>query len=126
MLRFLLPLFAGFFFAGASAFTAAWSRRWGDSGGRLASALLRNLLGIPLYFLGLLLAWRSSAPLLTETGGAGLGLGSRTENQERRAGYGLSRFEGHQSFWVGLQQTDRLGQGHVGPAANAKNNDVGR
>ena len=75
MLRFLFPLLAGFLFAGASAFTAAWSRRWGERGGRLASAVLRNLLGIPLYFLGLVLAWRNPAPLLAEPGGVGLGLG---------------------------------------------------
>jgi protein-S-isoprenylcysteine O-methyltransferase Ste14 len=75
MPRFLLPLLAGFLFAGASAFTAAWSRRWGEGGGRLASAVLRNLLGIPLYFFGLVLAWRSPAPLLADPGGVGVGLG---------------------------------------------------
>jgi protein-S-isoprenylcysteine O-methyltransferase Ste14 len=32
-------------------------------------------LGIPLYFLGLVLAWRSPEPLLADPGGVGLGLG---------------------------------------------------
>ena len=75
MTDFLLPLLTGFLFAGASAFTTAWSRCWGEGGGRLASALMRNVLGIPLYFLGLVLAWRSPAPLLAEPGGVGFGLG---------------------------------------------------
>lgn len=57
MYHFLLPLLTGFVLAGASAFTAAYSRRWGERGGRLATSLLRNVLGIPLYFYGLVLAW---------------------------------------------------------------------
>lgn len=72
---FLLPLLAGFLLAGASAFTAAYSRRWGERGGRLASSLLRNLLGIPLYLAGLVLAWQAPAPLLFMPGATGLGLG---------------------------------------------------
>lgn len=75
MYHFLLPLLAGFFCAGASAFTAAWSRRWGDRGGRLATNLLRNMLGIPLYFLGLVQAWRTTETLLFDPGAVGLGLG---------------------------------------------------
>lgn len=75
MLWFLIPLLLGFALAGASAFTAEWSRRWGQRGGGLATSLLRNVLGIPLYFLGLVLAWRAEAPLLFAPGAVGIGLG---------------------------------------------------
>lgn len=75
MYRFLLPLLTGFVLAGASAFTAAYSRRWGERGGRLATSLLRNMLGIPLYFYGLLLAWKTAAPLLSASGAVSQGMG---------------------------------------------------
>ena len=39
-------------------------------GGQIASSVLRNLLGIPLYFLGLVLAWQAPAPLLFDPGTA--------------------------------------------------------
>lgn len=68
---FLIPLLLGFGLAGASAFTASYSRRWGARGGQLATIILRNFLGIPLYFFGLVLAWRASAPLLFDPGSAG-------------------------------------------------------
>jgi len=70
MYRFLAPLLAGFALAGASAFTAAFSRRWGVRGGQIATSVLRNLLGIPLYFLGIVLAWQAPAPLLFDSGTA--------------------------------------------------------
>ena len=57
MFFFLIPLTLGFVLAGASAFTAAYSRRWGEAGGRIATSILRNLLGIPLWLLGFFLAW---------------------------------------------------------------------
>lgn len=75
MYHFLLPLLAGFVLAGASAFTAAYSRYWGERGGRFATSLLRNMLGIPLYFYGLVLAWRAGSPLLFNPGAVGQGLG---------------------------------------------------
>jgi len=75
MYQFLIPLLLGFALAGASAFTAAWSRHWGERGGRLATNLLRNVLGIPLYMAGLVLAWRTDAALLFDPGAAGLTLG---------------------------------------------------
>lgn len=75
MYHFLLPLLTGFVLAGASAFTAAYSRRWGERGGRLAASLLRNVLGIPLYFYGLVLAWRAGSPLLFNSGAVEQGLG---------------------------------------------------
>ncbi len=61
---FLIHLLIGFVFAGASAFTTAYSRRWGERGGQLATIILRNVLGIPLWFLGFILAWFTQAPLL--------------------------------------------------------------
>ncbi len=54
----------GFALVGASAFTAAYSGWWGEKGGRLATIILRNLLGIPLWFAGFVLAWLEPSPLL--------------------------------------------------------------
>lgn len=56
----LIPLLIGFGFNAASAFTTAYSRWWGDRAGRVVTALLRNVLGIPVWVIGLLLA--ASAP----------------------------------------------------------------
>ncbi len=75
MYYFLLPLLIGFVLAGASAFTATYSRRWGGRGGRVTTSLLRNVLGIPLYFYGLVLAWRAGSTLLFNSGAVGQGLG---------------------------------------------------
>jgi protein-S-isoprenylcysteine O-methyltransferase Ste14 len=61
---FLIPLLVGFALAGASAFTAAYSQRWGERGGQLATSILRNFLGIPLWLFGFILAWLAPAPLL--------------------------------------------------------------
>ncbi len=65
---FLLPLLLGFVLTGASAFTTAYSHRWGERGGRLATIILRNLLGIPLSFIGFVMAWQQPAPLLFNPG----------------------------------------------------------
>jgi len=54
----------GFALVGASAFTAAYSRWWAEKGGRWATIILRNLLGIPLWFAGFVLAWLEPSPLL--------------------------------------------------------------
>jgi protein-S-isoprenylcysteine O-methyltransferase Ste14 len=65
---FLVPLILGFAFDAASAFTSAFSRRWGVTGGRLASAILRNVLGVPVWVVGLGCAIRSPSPrLVAET-----------------------------------------------------------
>ena len=61
---FLVPLLAGLAFNSASAFTAAYSRRWGAAAGRAVTVVLRNLLGIPLWVAGLVLAARTPAPAL--------------------------------------------------------------
>jgi hypothetical protein len=55
MYMFLIPLLLGFGLNSASAFTAAYSRCWGERGGRLASLLLRNVFGIPVWVIGLAL-----------------------------------------------------------------------
>ena len=64
MFWFLVPLVLGFVLAGASAFTAAYSRWWGERGGKLATSILRNFLGIPLWYIGLFFAWLQPAPSL--------------------------------------------------------------
>jgi protein-S-isoprenylcysteine O-methyltransferase Ste14 len=61
---FLIPLLTGFGFNLASALTAAHTRRWGERGGRLASFIMRNILGIPVWALGFILAYRQSSALL--------------------------------------------------------------
>lgn len=62
--RAMVLIIAGFILVGASAFTSAYSRWWGEKGGRLATVILRNLLGIPLWFAGFVLAWLEPAPFL--------------------------------------------------------------
>ena len=64
MYLFLIPLLLGFAFAGASAFTAAYSRWWGERRGALATSILRNFLGIPLWMIGFMLAWLQPARFL--------------------------------------------------------------
>lgn len=68
MYAFLIPLLIGFLFNSASAFTSAYSRRWGERGGRLATLLLRNVAGIPLWVVGLGLAIRTPSPSLFRSG----------------------------------------------------------
>src|SRR3972149_9522918 len=67
---FLFPLVLGFLLGGASAFTAASSRRWGERRGQMATMILRNALGIPLWIFGFVLAWRAPAPFPFIPGGA--------------------------------------------------------
>ncbi len=64
MYEFLGPLLLGFGLDWASAFTTAFSRRWGPSRGRLATFVLRNLLGIPLWVVGIALAVHAPSPRL--------------------------------------------------------------
>jgi protein-S-isoprenylcysteine O-methyltransferase Ste14 len=64
----LLLLLAGFACNAASAFTTFFAQRWGERAGRLLTAVLRNLLGIPVWVIGLVLAVRvPSPPLLSST-----------------------------------------------------------
>ena len=60
----LIPLLLGFAFNSASAFTTAFSRRWGEKRGQWVTFVLRNVLGIPLWVIGLGLAVRSPSPML--------------------------------------------------------------
>lgn len=68
MYLYLAPLLLGFILVGASAFTAAYSRWWGERRGRMATFILRNLLGIPLWLFGFGLAWVEPAPFLLVPG----------------------------------------------------------
>jgi protein-S-isoprenylcysteine O-methyltransferase Ste14 len=67
MYLFLIPLLIGFVCNTASAFTTAFSKRWGQSRGSLITFILRNILGIPVWALGYLLAVQTSATLFFET-----------------------------------------------------------
>jgi len=58
----------GFALVGASAFTAYYSKLWGEKGGQLVTMILRNLLGIPLWFTGFVLAWLAPSPFLFNPG----------------------------------------------------------
>jgi protein-S-isoprenylcysteine O-methyltransferase Ste14 len=64
MLFFLAPLVLGFVLDAASAFTTAFSRRWGELRGQQVTFVLRNVLGIPLWVVGLGLAVRNQSPVL--------------------------------------------------------------
>lgn len=65
MYIFLIPLLIGFLFNWASAFTGLFVRRFGERGGRAATFVLRNILGIPVWVIGLIIAFRKPArPLL--------------------------------------------------------------
>jgi len=61
---FIIPLALGFAFNAASAFTSAYARRWGETGGRIASFILRNVLGIPVWAIGFVLAVRAPSHIL--------------------------------------------------------------
>jgi len=61
---FLIPLLTGFVFNWASAFTAFFTRRLGERGGRAATFVMRNILGIPVWAFGLVMAVRQTSPPL--------------------------------------------------------------
>jgi protein-S-isoprenylcysteine O-methyltransferase Ste14 len=63
--RFFIPLLIGFAFNLASAFTAEFSRRWGERRGAVVSAVLRDLLGIPVWATGFFLAARDPTLLVS-------------------------------------------------------------
>lgn len=75
MSTFLILLIAGFACNSASAFTAAFSRRWGERRGRLLTGVLRNVLGIPIWVVGLVLAVRAPSPLFFPRNMAATALG---------------------------------------------------
>jgi protein-S-isoprenylcysteine O-methyltransferase Ste14 len=65
-IHFLMPLAIGFAFNWASAFTHFFSRKWGERRGRVVTFITRNILGIPVWALGVALATRTEAKLLFE------------------------------------------------------------
>jgi protein-S-isoprenylcysteine O-methyltransferase Ste14 len=75
MFLFLLPLVLGFAFNLTSAFTTALSRRWGERRGSLLTVIFRDVLGIPVWAIGFVLAVRTPSSTLivptpfTEIGG---------------------------------------------------------
>lgn len=64
MYLFLVPLVLGFAFNLVSAFTAAFSRRWGERRGSIVTVILRDVLGIPIWAIGFVLAARAPSPIL--------------------------------------------------------------
>jgi protein-S-isoprenylcysteine O-methyltransferase Ste14 len=61
---FLIPLVCGFIFNLGSAFTSLFTHRLGNQSGSLVSAIFRNVLGIPVWTVGFILAIRTSSPVL--------------------------------------------------------------
>ena len=66
--EFLIPLLFGFACNLASAFTAAFSQRWGARRGAQLTFVLRNILGIPVWAVGMVMAFRSPQPALFDPG----------------------------------------------------------
>jgi protein-S-isoprenylcysteine O-methyltransferase Ste14 len=64
MFLFLVPLAVGFACNLASAFTTAFSRRWGERRGSLLTVIFRDVLGIPVWAIGFVLAIRTSSSTL--------------------------------------------------------------
>jgi protein-S-isoprenylcysteine O-methyltransferase Ste14 len=61
---FLVPLVLGFAIVAASAFTTAFSHRWGERRGQQITFVVRNVLGIPVWVIGLGLAIRTHSPVV--------------------------------------------------------------
>ncbi len=61
---FLVLLVIGFAIDVASAFTTAFTRSWGERPGRQITFLLRNVLGIPVWVAGLVLAAGLRSPAM--------------------------------------------------------------
>ena len=67
MFYFLIPLITGFLFNLLSAFTAEFSKRFGDRTGSRLSIVLRDVLGIPVWAIGFCLAALAPTPKLLES-----------------------------------------------------------
>ena len=61
---FLIPLIVGFACNLASAFTNAFSQRWGQRRGTFVTFMLRNVFGIPVWAIGFGLAIHAPSPAL--------------------------------------------------------------
>jgi protein-S-isoprenylcysteine O-methyltransferase Ste14 len=70
MYWFLVPMAVGFACNWASAFTRFLQEKLGERRGQRAGFVLRNILGIPLWVAGILMACRQPAPLLFVPGRA--------------------------------------------------------
>jgi protein-S-isoprenylcysteine O-methyltransferase Ste14 len=66
MFWFLIPLFFGFTSNLASAFTATFSEKFGKTEGTIITILLRDILGIPVWAIGFVMAISESSHLLYE------------------------------------------------------------
>ena len=64
MFDFLIPLLLGFTANLSSAFTATFSRRCGERIGSVITVILRDVLGIPVWAIGLVFAFRTLPPML--------------------------------------------------------------
>ena len=73
--EFLIPLLFGFACNLASAFTAAFSQCWGARNGALLTFVLRNVLGIPVWAVGMFMAFRAPQPPLFDPGLTGKAAG---------------------------------------------------
>jgi protein-S-isoprenylcysteine O-methyltransferase Ste14 len=67
---FIVVLIVGFVCNTASAFTTAYSRRLGERRGSLVTAVLRNILGIPVWAAGFVLALRAPSSFVFPPSGA--------------------------------------------------------
>ena len=65
-LNFLIPLVIGFAFNWASAFTHFYTKKWGERRGQAMTFVTRNILGIPVWALGVGLATKTEARPLFE------------------------------------------------------------
>ena len=66
MCWYLVPLFLGFIFNCASAFTTFYSHRLGERGGKLVTIVLRDVAGIPVWAIGYGMAVITTSPTLFE------------------------------------------------------------
>jgi protein-S-isoprenylcysteine O-methyltransferase Ste14 len=64
MYLFLVPLVFGFACNVASVFTTTFSHWWGERIGSLVTVVLRDILGIPIWAIGFVLAVHASSPVL--------------------------------------------------------------
>jgi len=64
MFLFLAPLLIGFTFNSASAFTSYYSRLLGERRGRIVCVILRDVLGIPVWGIGYIMAVRAPSAYL--------------------------------------------------------------
>ena len=61
---YLIPLLAGFISNLASAFTTTYSEKWGIKTGTFVTIILRDVLGIPVWAIGFVMAIREPAVFL--------------------------------------------------------------